>query len=347
MNGDAGFGLSILISEQSTRAMRALVTGATGFIGSHVAEHLASKGYELRIPVRSSSSKKWVDHLKPEYVSCDFVSGDGVDAAVKDVDYIFHLAGVTKARLKEEYFRGNQLGTKNLLAAVLKNNPNVKRFVHVSSQTATGPSPVSAPVTEQSPCNPITTYGVSKLRAEEECHAMMSKIPITITRPPAVYGPRDKDVFEFFSTMNKGLQPMVGFHDTFVSLIYVKDLAKGIVLAGEHPAGVGQTYFISSERFYNWKEVGDITANILGKKALRVKIPKSIIYVIAAFAEVGSMISRKPALINFEKARDMVQDAWTCDITKAKTELGFRESFQLEAGIKETVAWYKAEGWLK
>jgi len=184
------------------------------------------------------------------------------------------------------------------------------------------------------------------MEAEKECLKYAGRLPITITRPPAVYGQRDTDVFEFFNTMKKGLQPMVGFGDKYVSLIHVTDLARGIILAGEHPAAVGQTYFISSSRFYNWKEVGDITARIMGKRALRIRIPEWGVYTVAAFAELAGLFSAKPILLNFEKARDMVQDAWTCDASKAKRDIGFEQQIQLEEGIRETVAWYKQEGWL-
>ncbi|HLX13290.1 MAG TPA: NAD-dependent epimerase/dehydratase family protein, partial [Bacteroidota bacterium] len=232
------------------------------------------------------------------------------------------------------------------LTAVLNRNPGLKRFVHISSQTVSGPSLNGIPVTEETPCQPITTYGKSKLEAEKECHAVSSHLPITIVRPPTVYGPRDKDVFEFFNTMKKGLQPMVGMKEKHVSMIHVKDLVRGMVIAGENAKSIGQTYFITSERYYGWKEVGEVTASVMGKHPLRLKIPEAGVYVIASFAELFALFSSKPALINFEKARDMVQDSWTCDASKAKRELGFKEEFTLESGIRNTVDWYEKEGWL-
>jgi nucleoside-diphosphate-sugar epimerase len=326
--------------------MRVLITGATGFIGSHIAEALHRKGYQLRCLVRRTSDLTWLNKLPIEYHYGDLFDIDALRTAARDVDYIYHVAGLTKAKTKEEYFRSNHLATKNILSAVADANPNLKRFIHISSQAAVGPSDPGKPIDEQTPFHPITTYGISKMEAEKECLKMMDTFPITIARPPAVYGPRDKDVFEFFNTMNKGLQPMIGFGQKYVSLIHVRDLADGIILAGEHPDGRGQTYFISSERYYNWREVGDITSHIMNKRALRLHIPEWGVYTVATFAELFSIFSKKPALINFEKAKDIVQDAWTCDISKAKQQLGFRESHSLETGIKETVAWYKQQGWL-
>ena len=327
--------------------MRALITGATGFIGSHLAEGLHYRGYQLRFLIRKSSDLKWIRHLPAELIYGDFFDNEALKKSVADVDYIFHLAGVTKARTKEEYFKGNHIATKNLLNAVLTTRPNLKRLVHVSSQSATGPSLDGKPVDEKTPLHPITTYGISKMEAEKECLKLMDRLPITITRPPAVYGPRDKDVFEFFNTINKGLQPMIGFTQKYVSLIHVKDLVDGIILAGEQPKAVGQTYFISSERFYNWKEVGELTAKIMNKRVLKIRIPEFVVYVIGGFTELLELLSSKPALLNFEKTKDIVQDAWICDVTKAKTDLGFREKISLEEGIRSTVTWYREQGWLK
>lgn len=326
--------------------MPVLITGANGFIGSHIAEKLHAKGYALRCLVRTTSNVGWLKHLPVEFVYGDLCDDDIPESAFHDVDYVYHLAGTTKAKTREEYFRGNQRATANLLSAALTHAKNLRRFVHVSSQAAVGPTLNGTPVNEETPFHPITTYGVSKMEAEKECLKLMGKLPITIARPPAVYGPRDKDVFAFFSSMNKGLQPMIGFDNKLVSLIHVRDLVDGIVLAGEHPKGTGQTYFISSERYYNWKEVGEITAGVMGRRALRLRIPEFIVYTLAGCSELLGMMSSKPVLLNFEKARDIVQSAWTCSIDKAKTDLGFRESMTLEEGIRDTVKWYKKEGWI-
>ncbi len=325
---------------------RILITGATGFIGSHLADALHARGHQLRCLVRKTSSRTWIKDLPIDYIEGDLFDHDALRRAVRDTDVVYHLAGLTKAKTKEEYARGNHLATKNLLDAVLEARPDLTRFVHVSTQAAVGPSTGGVPIDESTPFHPITTYGVTKMEAEKECLRLMNRLPITITRPPAVYGPRDKDVFEFFAAMAKGLQPMIGFNNKQVSLIHVKDLVDGIIAAGEHPSAVGQTYFIASERYYDWKTVGMITAGIMGRSALRLRIPEAGVYAIAAVSELYGLVSRKPVLLNFEKARDIVQDAWTCSIAKAQRELGFRESFSLEAGIRDTVQWYRAEGWI-
>jgi len=327
--------------------VKALVTGGTGFVGSHLVDVLLQKNYFVRCLIRKSSDTKWLKGKPIEFVYGDLFDENALREAVSGVEYIYHAAGVTKAKTPEEYYKGNATGTKNILEAAIKHNPALKRFVHVSSGAAVGPSASKTPITEEAPARPLTTYGKSKWKSEEECLRVMDKLPITIVRPPAVYGPRDKDIFEFFSTMSRGLQPMVGFKEKYVSLIHVGDLVRGFVLAGESAKTTGQTYFITSKEIYGWKEIGEVTRKVMNRSALRLRIPEAGIYVIAVFAEFFSMFSPKPALINLEKARDMVQDYWTFDHTKAKRDFGYEQQLSLEEGIRTTVEWYKKEGWLK
>jgi dihydroflavonol-4-reductase len=326
--------------------VKALVTGGTGFIGSHLVELLLKNGYAVRCLIRKTSDTRWLSDLSAEYVYGDLFDAEALRNAVTGVDYIYHAAGVTKSKTKEGYYRGNTTGTSNLLDAVQKFNQALKRFIHVSSQTAAGPSPTKVPITEEIVPHPITTYGLSKLKAEEECSKFRSTIPATIVRLPAIYGPRDRDVFEFFNTIGKGLQPMVGFHEKYVSLLHVGDAVRGLVMAAESPAAVGQTYFVSSKEIYGWRDVGNVAKRLMEKVVVRVRVPEFGVYVVSAFAEFFSLFSSKPALINFEKARDMVQDYWTCDSSKAKRDFGYEQEVSLEEGMRNTIEWYRAEGWL-
>ncbi|MBM4166817.1 MAG: SDR family NAD(P)-dependent oxidoreductase [Ignavibacteria bacterium] len=327
--------------------MLALVTGGNGFIGSHLVEHLLQRGYSVRCLVRKTSNLQWLKNFSVEYVYGDLFDNDALKNAVQNVDLIFHSAGITKAKTKEEYFRGNQFATRNFLEQVLQHNPNIKRFVHVSSQAAVGPSFSETPIDESVPFHPITTYGKSKMEAEKECQKFFDRFPITICRPPAVFGERDKDVFEFFKTMNSGIQPTIGFNQKKVSLIHVSDVVDGIILAGESANSDKKTYFISSEQTYTWEEIGTITSRILGKKAFRIVIPESIVIAIFAFGEIVSRFSSKPSIINLEKAKDITQQYWTCSVENAKRDLGFRQRLSLEEGIRKTVQWYRNAQWLK
>ena len=158
----------------------------------------------------------------------------------------------------------------------------------------------------------------------------------------------DVDIGEpnVFNTMSKGLQPMVGFKEKYLSLIHVSDLVRGIVLSAECANARGKTYFISSKDVYGWKEVGEVSRSVLERKVVRLRIPETGVYIVAAFAELFAFFSSKPFLLNFEKARDMVQDCWTCDSSKAKQDFGYEQEISLEEGIRTTVEWYKQHGWL-
>jgi dihydroflavonol-4-reductase len=326
--------------------MKILVTGATGFIGSHLVDLLLKKNYSVRCLLRKTSNPIWLKDLPVELVYGDLFDKEALCKAVEGVQYIYHSAGLTKAKTEDEYFQGNVVGTRNLLDAVKQFNPGVTRFIMISSQTASGPSPSRDPITEDAPSRPITTYGRSKLAAEQECLTSAPSVKITIVRPPAVYGPRDKDIYEFFKTVSKGLQPMVGLHEKYVSLIHVKDLVRGCVMAAECEKASGQIYFISSKGIYGWREVGAVTRGALNRMVLRIPVPEPGVYAIAAVAELLAKFSSKPALINFEKARDMVQNYWTCDSSKAKRDFGYEQEISLEEGIVDTIEWYRAAGWL-
>ena len=327
--------------------MKALVTGGNGFIGSHLVEHLLKKSYTVCCLVRKTSDLKWIQHLPIEFVYGDLFDNSALKTALQNVDVVFHSAGLTKAKTKEEYFRGNQLATHNFLEQTVVHNPSLKRFVHISSQAAVGPSFSEEPINEIVPFHPITTYGKSKMEAEKECHNFFEKLPITICRPPAVFGERDKDVFEFFKTMNTGIQPLIGFNRKKVSLIHVADLVDGIIQYAESENSIGQTYFIASEDTYSWNEIGETTAQVLGKKAFRISIPEWLVYGIFGFGEIVGKFSSQPSIINWEKARDVTQQYWTCSIAKAKKDFGYKQNLSLEEGVKRTVAWYKIAGWLK
>jgi nucleoside-diphosphate-sugar epimerase len=326
--------------------LNVLVTGATGFIGSHLAEALHRTGATVRCLVRSTSNTRWLKRLSVEEVHGDLFDAQVLRDAVSGVDLIFHSAGLTKARTAEEYIKANATGTRNLLEAAAAHNPGIRRFVHISSQAAVGPSPTKVPIAEETPAHPITGYGRSKWMAEQECHRLMGALPVTIVRPPAVYGPRDQDVFAFFQTMARGLQPMVGFRDTYVSLIHVFDLVRGFLAAAESTRSVGQTYFITSREVYNWKQVGEVTRRVMGVRAISVRLPKAAVYAVAAVAQGMASFGEKPALLNIEKAREMVQDYWTCDHRKALRDFGFQQEVGLEEGIRTTVSWYREQGWL-
>lgn len=324
------------------------VTGGTGFIGSHLVDELIKKNYKVKCLIRKTSNLRWLEGKPVELIYGGLFDNDALAEAVKDVDYVYHIAGVTFAKKKEEYYRGNRDATRNLLEVCYNVNPDLKRFLFVSSQTTVGPSPdKDHPVDERSPYNPITTYGRSKMEAEKAVVGYFDKLKCTIVRAPAVYGPRDYAILEYFKAINMGLNTLVGFKEKLVSLIHGLDLVEGIILAAEADISVSQIYFITSEKFYSWYEVGKLTTRLMKKKTIRIKIPHFAVYTVGVFAQFFSLFQKKPAILNIEKCKDITRRYWTCSPEKAKNELGFKERLELEEGFKQTIDWYRKEGWIK
>ncbi len=324
----------------------AVVTGANGFVGSHLVDLLLEKDFTVRCITRKTSNLQWLEGKNVEIYDCGLFDKEGLRKAFKGADYIYHVAGVVKSKNPEGYFKGNVETTRNLLEVALELKDTIKKFLVVSSQTAAGPSTAEKPVDEKSQCNPITTYGRSKLAEEELAKSYMDRLPITICRAPAVYGERDTEILIFFKTFNSGLMTTIGFDKKLLSLIHVVDLVNGFYLAAENEKSAGEIYFISSENYYTWDEVGKVTSEVLGKKPLKVKVPHPVVYSIAGIAQFFAMFSSKPATLNLEKARDITRSYWTCDTSKAVTQLGYRQKISLEEGINRTCGWYKEMKWI-
>ncbi len=328
--------------------MKILVTGATGFIGSHLVDYLLELGYDVRATIRKTSNLQWLKDKNIELVETNLNSIDDVCKAVQDVDYIYHIAGLVAAKVYHAFLKANRDATETLLKACEQVNLNLQRFVLVSSQTVAGPSSsLENPQTEDDLPKPITSYGKSKLEGEKITLNYSEKIPVTIVRPPAVYGPRDTAIMDIFKLANKGIAPLIGFEDKFVSLIYVKDLVRGIVLAGESNISEGQIYFITSHQFYTWNEIMDTMKIALGKKhLLKVKIPNTLVLALAGISDIFGRFSEKPPVFNYEKGIDFVQKYWICSPEKARRDLDYVSEVSLEDGLTETAEWYKFMKWI-
>ena len=328
------------------RVLRALVTGATGFIGSHLVEALLQKGVQVRCLVRKTSDLSWLKNLPIEVFRGNCNDKASLEEAVKGVDQVFHLAGVTKAVEEKTYFEVNALGTENLIHACLENNPRLQKFVYVSSQAAAGPCQNGGKKRESDRCEPVSVYGHSKRMGEEFALAHSHEIPLLILRPSAVYGPRDRDIYAFFKLLSKKIKPCLAGQDQHISLCYVQDMIQAILLATEAQESSGEIFFLSDGHDYRLEEVGDIFAQAMGITPFCIRIPEWIVFGIASFSEYLSKLSGKPSLLNKGKVEEMIQKNWVCDITKAKTLLGFEPQFKLSQGAKLTFEWYRKENWL-
>ncbi|MER3330148.1 MAG: NAD(P)-dependent oxidoreductase [Candidatus Kapaibacterium sp.] len=329
--------------------MKVLVTGATGFIGSHIADQMKEKGANVVCIVRKSSNLRWVENKGFELVEASLSDLDALKEVVKDVDIIYHSAGLTAAKSMDDFVRANLTGTKNLFEAAKYSAPNLQRFLHVSSQTAVGPSKSLEDIsTEKQLYNPLTSYGKSKKMAEDYLNASQDILPITIVRPPAVYGPRDTATLPMFQAAQKGIGTLIGFDDKYVSLVSSMDLSRGIIEAALSNNSVGESYFIASEMYYNWTEIINTMGAAAGRdKILKLRIPHSIVKVMGHVNGMIGKISGKPPVFDSEKSIDFIQKYWTCSVEKAKNDFGYEQKFSLEEGFNITFEWYKSNGWIK
>ena len=323
-----------------------MVTGATGFIGSHLVEALLQKGVQVRCLVRKTSDLTWLKSLPIEVVHGDCNDKASLGESVKGIDQVFHLAGITKAIIEKAYFEVNALGTENLIHACLENNPRLKIFIYLSSQAAAGPCQNGGKKKESDRCQPVSAYGHSKRMGEEFALAHSHEIPLLILRPSAVYGPRDRDIYAFFKLLTKRIKPCLSGQDQHISLCYVQDIIQAILLAAEAQESSGELFFLSDGHDYRLEEIGDIFAQAMGITPVCIRLPEWMIFGIASFSEYLSKLSGKPPLLNKGKVEEMIQKNWVCDITKAKILLGFEPQFKLLQGAKLTFEWYRKENWL-
>jgi nucleoside-diphosphate-sugar epimerase len=310
--------------------LKVLVTGATGFVGSHVVDSLLEKGHTVYFIARSTSNMRWLEGKDVTRVDGSLFDVESLRQAVSGMDVVIHVAGLTAAKNEQEFLRGNFEATRNLLDAVRAYNPGLRRFLHVSSLAVVGPSAtIDTPVDETSPLRPITAYGRTKKLAED------------------VYGPRDEAILTFFQTVSKGLATYIGFGHKSVSLVHVRDLARGIVMAAMDERALGQTYFISSDEFYTWPQIAAMTGAVMGKRRLiPIRLPHLAVLGIAGISGFFGKLSGKPPVLDFEKGRDLIQEYWICSTQKARQEIGYKQQVSLQEGISETVSWYRQKRWL-
>ncbi len=323
--------------------MKALVTGGTGFIGSHLVEALIRRNWDLRIIARD---RMFGDGLGADIVYADLRDCDALAPLLRDVDVVFHLAGLTRARRNTEYYTGNHVATHDLLCACRRHGERLRRFVYVSSLTAVGPRLGSAELTENSRYHPVSHYGRSKMLAEIEVMEAAAHMPVTIVRPSAVYGPRDRDLYRYFKMIKSGLELLMGSGSNLVNLVHVEDVVQGILRAAEHPAAVNEAFFIGSEENYRTERVCGAIAEAMHRQPLVLHLPEPVLYLVGYTGEALGRLARRQVFFNAQKVREAVQKAWTCSIGKARDRIGYAPAVSLAAGMESTLAWYRENDWL-
>ena len=327
--------------------MRVLVTGASGFLGGHVAERLSARGDTVRALVRKTSNTRHLQTLAGvELFEGSVEQASRVVEAVDGVDAIVHCAGIVKARTSDEFFMVNVGGTSNLVDAARKAGKKLARLVHVSSLEAAGPSADGRPVPVDQE-NPVTAYGRSKLAAEKVVLAASAEVPVTILRPGAIYGPRDGEILEAFKAIERGLLPLVGDGSAKGVWIYATDCADVCVRAIDAGVPSGRVYFVDDGcGALPLRQMLADAERALGKRALlRWSLPVPVFMAVARGVEAFGRLSGKAVMLTREKASMLLQD-WVCSSEATRTELAWTPQVPWSEGVVKAVAWYRDNGWL-
>ncbi|HWC00290.1 MAG TPA: NAD-dependent epimerase/dehydratase family protein, partial [Bryobacteraceae bacterium] len=270
-----------------------LVTGGSGFIGSHLTECLITLGQPVRCLVRRRSPRRYLPSSGAELVYGDLATGVGLREALAGVDTVIHLAGVTKAQSAAAYQAGNAQATARLLSFC----NSVARFVHVSSLAAAGPSETGEPLTESAEPHPVSAYGRSKLESERIVWGSALASRAIVVRPPVVYGPRDGDVFQMIRPAVRGWMLQIGSGERFFSVIYVKDLVEGLLAAATAPEA-GKTYFLAGPKAVSWTEFGAAAANLAGRRLRTVAVPRLVAGAVGLAGEWWWRLSGRPVILS-------------------------------------------------
>ncbi|MDE5710024.1 MAG: NAD(P)-dependent oxidoreductase [Bacteroides sp.] len=332
---------------------RILITGASGFIGSFIAEEAVRRGMEVWAGIRETSSKEYLPN-GCETLELDFSSHEWLDEMLQwqktifgNFDYIVHCAGVTKCADQADFDRVNYQQFKLFIDTLRELDMVPRQFIFISTLSVFGPIHEEdySPIRESDTPQPDTAYGQSKLKAEHYLQSL-TDFPYVILRPTGVYGPREKDYFLMAKSIRQHTDFAVGFRRQDLTFVYVKDIVQAVFLAIEKQV-TRRAYFLSDGEVYSSRAFSDLIQKELGNPwVIHFRCPLFVLKVVSLLAERWAKLRHKASTLNSDKYKIMKQRNWQCDITPTVDELGYRPSYNLERGVKETIAWYKEKEWL-
>lgn len=324
---------------------RVLLTGGTGFIGSHLLDALCAQDVQVRVLVRRPSDVARLVMLGAQGVEAGLHEGEALARAAQGVDVVFHLAAATRARTEAEYHRVNAEGTRAVVEAARAARPRPRRLVYVSSLAAAGPARDGLPVGPNTVPLPLTAYGRSKLAGEFASLAASGELEVVVLRAPAVYGPRERDLYRYVRLARWGVLPVPRGPERFIQFLYVGDLIEALLRAATVP-GVTGVYHVAEPRAYAWGEVVRHLARAVGRPVRTVAVPQRLLRGAAAVSELGAVIRGRATIFNREKVYEMCAPGWLCETAAAQRDLGFAARTALPDGLNQTVRWYRENGWL-
>jgi nucleoside-diphosphate-sugar epimerase len=322
--------------------MKALVTGATGFVGSHLAEALRRRGDEVTVLARSPRKAAALESLGLRIIPGDLSDKPALARAAEGQDEIYHVAGVVAARSEAEFLAANRDGTANVVAAAAA--AGRPRLVLVSSMAAAGPAPRDRPLRGDEPPAPVTAYGRSKLAAEQVVRT--SALPWTIIRPPTVYGPRDREVLKVFRLVRLGVAPVFGDGTQQLSVVHAGDLAEALIAAARAGATAGRVYYACHPEVVTSAQLVRGIGEAMGRRPAVIPVPAAVGRALLGITEAVARIARQATILTTDKANEFFQDAWTGDPAPLTVDTGWAAAHDLRTGLAETYRWYRSAGWL-
>lgn len=330
--------------------MNILITGATGFIGGFIVDEALSRGMQVWVAVRPTSSRKYLSDPRIQFLELNLSDKEQMKRQMDGLrlDYVVHAAGATKCLHAEDFFRSNTEGTKNLVQALMELQMPLKRFVFVSSLSVYGPVAEQQPYREicgNDTPQPNTAYGRSKLAAEQYIESIEG-FPYVILQPTGVYGPRERDYFMMAKSIKSHTDFSVGYKPQDLTFVYVLDVVQAIFLALDCQK-TGGKYMLSDGEVYSSRTFSDLIHRELGHPwLLRIKAPIWLLRIITFCGEHIGRMTGKISALNNDKYNIMKQRNWRCDIKPAMSELGYKPKYQLDEGVRLTIKWYKENNWL-
>jgi len=321
--------------------MKALVTGATGFVGGHLVDGLLGRGDRVTALARSAEKASALRARGARIVVGTLDDEAALREAVKRQDVVFHVAGVVAARSEEEFLRANRDGTRNVVAAVEAAGGG--KFVLVSSLAAAGPSAPGHPLDGTEPARPVTAYGRSKLAGEQVVRS--SNLRWSIVRPPVVYGPRDREVLKVFRAVRLGIAPVFGDGTQELSAVHAADLARALLAVADASAE-GRTYHACYPEIFSSAEFTSAVGAAMSRSVRTLRIPPAIGRALLGITEMSARVTGKPTILTTDKANEFFQPAWTGDPTPLIKECGWNPVFDLKSGLADSYQWYRTAGWL-
>jgi nucleoside-diphosphate-sugar epimerase len=326
--------------------MKVLLTGASGFVGSHILDSLRARGIATTVLLRPASNRRFIEAHLPQLAVCTGSINDpqSLSVALRDVTHVIHCAGCTKALRLPEFNEVNHIGTRNVVEAINQQPGQVQRLVHISSLAAGGPATPDRPAREDDPPHPVSEYGRSKLAGEQEVRRCQSDY--VILRPPAVYGPRDDAFLPLFKAAKAHILPRMGNRSLALSLVFIRDLVEAAVGCLTPSAAAGKTFYVASPEITDAHALADEIALQMGTWTMKIPLPRAALWPVCLLQEAISRLTGKPNILSRQKYTELSAPGWVCDPARLRQELRIECATKLQVGLAETLEWYRQHGWL-